>query len=187
MDILHGPWCFGSSLQQLSMLSSFSWSREVVFNLSLCRLQVGHEPLPSTVGTTMFGRRVLYLPGFFSYGEWGVINQYLIVSLDKLRAADRKWICFSARHIVKVDGKSGLFRGLSPRIVSSAISTVIRSKVKQVGKGWEERLYTYLYSLTSYFLIWRLMPICFWNILYVSGHQHNHRWRKIGLLWHFNL
>ncbi|XP_036960334.1 mitochondrial carrier homolog 1-like isoform X2 [Acanthopagrus latus] len=67
-------------------------------------IQVGHEPLPPTVGTTMFGRRVLYLPGFFSY----------------------------AQYIVKVDGKGGLFRGLSPRIVSSAISTVVRSKVKQV-------------------------------------------------------
>ncbi|CAI5678640.1 mitochondrial carrier homolog 1 isoform X2 [Oreochromis niloticus] len=67
-------------------------------------IQVGHEPLPPTVGTTMFGRRVLYLPGFFSY----------------------------AQHIVKVDGKRGLLRGLSPRIVSSAISTVVRSKVKQV-------------------------------------------------------
>ncbi|XP_074537243.1 mitochondrial carrier homolog 1-like isoform X2 [Halichoeres trimaculatus] len=67
-------------------------------------IQVGHEPLPPTVGTTMFGRRVLYLPGFFSY----------------------------AHHIVKVDGKTGLFRGLSPRIVSSTISTVVRSKVKQV-------------------------------------------------------
>ncbi|XP_041801432.1 mitochondrial carrier homolog 1-like isoform X2 [Chelmon rostratus] len=67
-------------------------------------IQVGHEPLPPTVGTTMFGRRVLYLPGFFSY----------------------------AQYIVKVDGKRGLFRGLSPRIVSSAISTVVRSKVKQV-------------------------------------------------------
>ncbi|XP_045911153.1 mitochondrial carrier homolog 1-like isoform X2 [Micropterus dolomieu] len=66
-------------------------------------IQVGHEPLPPTVGTTMFGRRVLYLPGFFSY----------------------------AHHIVKVDGKKGLFRGLSPRLVSSAISTVVRSKVKQ--------------------------------------------------------
>ncbi|XP_054631684.1 mitochondrial carrier homolog 1-like [Dunckerocampus dactyliophorus] len=65
-------------------------------------IQVGHEPLPPTVGTTMFGRRVLYLPGFFSY----------------------------AQHIVKVDGKRGLFRGLSPRMVSIAISTVIRTKVK---------------------------------------------------------
>uniref|UniRef100_A0AAY4ES02 Mitochondrial carrier 1 n=1 Tax=Denticeps clupeoides TaxID=299321 RepID=A0AAY4ES02_9TELE len=66
-------------------------------------IQVGHEPLPPTVGTTLFGRKVLYLPGFFSY----------------------------AQHIVKVDGKLGLFRGLSPRIVSSAISTIVRSKVKQ--------------------------------------------------------
>ncbi|XP_071378389.1 mitochondrial carrier homolog 1-like [Centroberyx affinis] len=66
-------------------------------------IQVGHEPLAPTAGTTMFGRRVLYLPGFFSY----------------------------AQHIVKVDGKRGLFRGLSPRIVSSAISTMVRSKVKQ--------------------------------------------------------
>ncbi|XP_070695934.1 mitochondrial carrier homolog 1-like [Pempheris klunzingeri] len=66
-------------------------------------IQVGHEPLPPTVGTTMFGRRVLYLPGFFSY----------------------------AQHIVNVDGKSGLFRGLLPHLMSSAISTVVRSKVKQ--------------------------------------------------------
>ncbi|KAK5618699.1 Mitochondrial carrier 1 [Crenichthys baileyi] len=67
-------------------------------------IQVGHEPLPPTVGTTMFGRRLIYLPGFFNY----------------------------ARHIVKVDGKLGLFRGLSPRIVSSTISTVVRGKVKQM-------------------------------------------------------
>ncbi|XP_013769521.1 mitochondrial carrier homolog 1 isoform X4 [Pundamilia nyererei] len=38
---------------------------------------------------------------------------------------------FSLMHIVKMDGKRGLLRGLSPRIVSSAISTVVRSKVKQ--------------------------------------------------------
>ncbi|XP_071227747.1 mitochondrial carrier homolog 1-like isoform X2 [Salvelinus alpinus] len=66
-------------------------------------IQIGHEPLIPTVGTTMFGRKVLYLPGFFSY----------------------------AQHIIRVDGKRGLFRGLSPRIMSSAISTMVRSKVKQ--------------------------------------------------------
>ncbi|XP_069544677.1 mitochondrial carrier homolog 1-like isoform X3 [Brachyistius frenatus] len=37
----------------------------------------------------------------------------------------------SLTHIVAVDGNTGLFRGLSPRIVSSTISTVVRSKVKQ--------------------------------------------------------
>ncbi|KAK6307950.1 hypothetical protein J4Q44_G00212210 [Coregonus suidteri] len=66
-------------------------------------IQIGHEPLTPTVGTTMFGRKVLYLPGFFSY----------------------------AQHVVRVDGKRGLFRGLSPCIMSSAISTMVRSKVKQ--------------------------------------------------------
>uniref|UniRef100_A0A665X4G0 Mitochondrial carrier 1 n=1 Tax=Echeneis naucrates TaxID=173247 RepID=A0A665X4G0_ECHNA len=69
-------------------------------------IQVGHEPLPLTVGTTVFGKRVLYLPGFFSYG-----------------------------HIAKVDGKRGIFRGLSLRIVTSAISTMVRSKVRQVRTG----------------------------------------------------
>lgn len=39
---------------------------------------------------------------------------------------------FSAQHIVKVDGKTGIFRGLSPRIASSVISTVVRGKVRQV-------------------------------------------------------
>ncbi|XP_071203216.1 mitochondrial carrier homolog 1-like isoform X5 [Salvelinus alpinus] len=66
-------------------------------------IQIGHEPLTPTVGVTMFGRKVFYLPGFFSY----------------------------AQHIVRVDGKMGLFRGLSPRIMSSAISTMVRSKVKE--------------------------------------------------------
>lgn len=41
-------------------------------------------------------------------------------------------ICPAARHIVKVDGRRGLFRGLPPRLVSSAVSTVVRTKVKQV-------------------------------------------------------
>ena len=45
---------------------------------------------------------------------------------------------YSAQYIVKVDGKGGLFRGLSPRIVSSAISTVVRSKVKQVSKDFTD-------------------------------------------------
>ncbi|XP_055079170.1 mitochondrial carrier homolog 1-like isoform X2 [Periophthalmus magnuspinnatus] len=67
-------------------------------------IQVGHEPLPPTWGTTLFGRKVLYLPGLFSY----------------------------AQHILQVDGKCGLFRGLSPHIVCCAVSTVVKRKVKQM-------------------------------------------------------
>ncbi|KAL8168416.1 UNVERIFIED_CONTAM: Mitochondrial carrier 1 [Gekko kuhli] len=66
-------------------------------------VQVGHEPLPPTLGRNLLGRKVLYLPGFFTY----------------------------ARHIVRVDGKKGLFRGLTPRIISSTLSTVTRGQVKK--------------------------------------------------------
>ncbi|XP_075766046.1 mitochondrial carrier homolog 1 isoform X3 [Pelodiscus sinensis] len=67
-------------------------------------VQVGHEPLPPTIGRNVLGRKVLYLPGFFTY----------------------------AKHIVAVDGKTGLFRGLAPRILSSTLSTVTRGTVKKV-------------------------------------------------------
>uniref|UniRef100_K7F3D8 Mitochondrial carrier homolog 1 n=1 Tax=Pelodiscus sinensis TaxID=13735 RepID=K7F3D8_PELSI len=67
-------------------------------------LKVGHEPLPPTIGRNVLGRKVLYLPGFFTY----------------------------AKHIVAVDGKTGLFRGLAPRILSSTLSTVTRGTVKKV-------------------------------------------------------
>ncbi|NXT81787.1 MTCH1 protein, partial [Zapornia atra] len=66
-------------------------------------LQVGHEPLPPTVGRNVLGRKVLYLPGFFTY----------------------------ARHIVDVDGTRGLFRGLTPRLISSTLSTLTRGSVKK--------------------------------------------------------
>ncbi|XP_010209267.1 PREDICTED: mitochondrial carrier homolog 1 [Tinamus guttatus] len=36
-----------------------------------------------------------------------------------------------ARHIVEVDGKKGLFRGLTPRLVSSTLSTITRGSVKK--------------------------------------------------------
>ncbi|NWS32724.1 MTCH2 protein, partial [Polioptila caerulea] len=67
-------------------------------------LQVGYEPLPPTLGRNIFGRQVYQLPGLFSY----------------------------AKHIIKVDGRAGLFKGLTPRLCSSAIGTVVHSKVLQL-------------------------------------------------------
>ncbi|XP_010847041.1 PREDICTED: mitochondrial carrier homolog 1, partial [Bison bison bison] len=66
--------------------------------------RVGHEPMPPTIGTNVLGRKVLYLPSFFTY----------------------------AKYIVQVDGKIGLFRGLSPRLMSNALSTVTRGSMKKV-------------------------------------------------------
>ncbi|XP_053576335.1 mitochondrial carrier homolog 2 [Bombina bombina] len=73
-------------------------------------VQVGHEPLPPTLGRNMFGRQVYQLPGLFAY----------------------------ARHIVSIDGKTGLFKGLAPRLCAGAFGTLVHSKVLQLYKGNED-------------------------------------------------
>uniref|UniRef100_A0A8C1G500 Mitochondrial carrier homolog 2 n=1 Tax=Cyprinus carpio TaxID=7962 RepID=A0A8C1G500_CYPCA len=67
-------------------------------------VQVGHEPLSPTLGRNMFGRQVYQLPGLFAY----------------------------AKHIIKIDGKSGLFKGLTPRLCAGTIGTIVHSRVLQV-------------------------------------------------------
>ncbi|KAI2662555.1 26S proteasome regulatory subunit 6A [Labeo rohita] len=71
---------------------------------------VGHEPLPPTLGRNLFGRQVYQLPGLFAY----------------------------AKHIIKIDGKSGLFKGLTPRLCAGTIGTIVHSKVLQ--KCQEEKI-----------------------------------------------
>lgn len=66
-------------------------------------VQVGHEPLPPTLGRNLFGRQVYQLPGLFAY----------------------------AKHIVKIDGKAGLFNGLAPRLCAGTIGTIVHSRVLQ--------------------------------------------------------
>ncbi|XP_032805249.1 mitochondrial carrier homolog 2 isoform X1 [Petromyzon marinus] len=66
-------------------------------------IQVGHEPLAPLWGRNMFGRHVLQLPGLFGY----------------------------ARHITKVDGKLGLFRGLAPRLCTTMLASSTHSFVLQ--------------------------------------------------------
>ncbi|XP_012692029.1 mitochondrial carrier homolog 2 [Clupea harengus] len=66
-------------------------------------VQVGHEPLPPSLGRNLFGRQVYQLPGLFAY----------------------------AKHIVKIDGKAGLFNGLAPRLCAGTIGTIVHSRVLQ--------------------------------------------------------
>uniref|UniRef100_A0A671UB89 Mitochondrial carrier homolog 2 n=1 Tax=Sparus aurata TaxID=8175 RepID=A0A671UB89_SPAAU len=68
-------------------------------------IQVGHEPLPPILGRNLFGRQVYQLPGLFAY----------------------------AKHIIKIDGKVGLFKGLGPRLCAGTIGTIVHSRVVQVG------------------------------------------------------
>ncbi|XP_004568759.1 mitochondrial carrier homolog 2 [Maylandia zebra] len=66
-------------------------------------IQVGHEPLRPTLGRNLFGRQVYQLPGLFAY----------------------------AKHIIKIDGRAGLFKGLGPRLCAGTIGTLVHSKVAQ--------------------------------------------------------
>uniref|UniRef100_A0A8C2WC21 Mitochondrial carrier homolog 2 n=1 Tax=Cyclopterus lumpus TaxID=8103 RepID=A0A8C2WC21_CYCLU len=68
-------------------------------------IQVGHEPLAPSLGRNLFGRQVSQLPGLFAY----------------------------AKHIIKIDGKAGLFKGLGPRLCAGSIGTIVHSNVVQVG------------------------------------------------------
>uniref|UniRef100_A0A2K5W3S8 Mitochondrial carrier homolog 2 n=1 Tax=Macaca fascicularis TaxID=9541 RepID=A0A2K5W3S8_MACFA len=63
----------------------------------------GYEPLPPTIGRNIFGRQVCQLPGLFSY----------------------------AQHIASIDGRRGLFTGLTPRLCSGVLGTVVHGKVLQ--------------------------------------------------------
>uniref|UniRef100_G3PN89 Mitochondrial carrier homolog 2 n=1 Tax=Gasterosteus aculeatus aculeatus TaxID=481459 RepID=G3PN89_GASAC len=66
-------------------------------------IQVGHEPLAPTLGRNLFGRQVYQLPGLFAY----------------------------AKHIMKIDGKAGLFKGIGPRLCAGSIGTIVHSNVLQ--------------------------------------------------------
>ncbi|XP_066549973.1 mitochondrial carrier homolog 2-like [Amia ocellicauda] len=66
-------------------------------------VQVGYEPLTPTLGRNIFGRQVYYLPGLFTY----------------------------AKYIVKIDGISGLFKGLVPRLCALAIGKFVYHRVIQ--------------------------------------------------------
>uniref|UniRef100_A0A674PAN6 Mitochondrial carrier homolog 2 n=1 Tax=Takifugu rubripes TaxID=31033 RepID=A0A674PAN6_TAKRU len=70
-------------------------------------IQVGHEPLPPTLGRNLFGRQVYQLPGLFAY----------------------------AQHIIRIDGKVGLFKGLGPRLCAGTIGTLVHGRVVQVSSS----------------------------------------------------
>ncbi|KAJ7379319.1 Mitochondrial carrier 2 [Desmophyllum pertusum] len=66
-------------------------------------MQVGHEPIPPTASKTFLGTKVLRLPSFFQY----------------------------ANHIKNINGWSGLYRGLLPRVYSSMIGTLVNNTILQ--------------------------------------------------------
>lgn len=53
--------------------------------------------------------------------------------LSYLISCENIFVLFLAKHIVKIDGKVGLFKGLGPRLCAGTIGTLVHSQVLQVG------------------------------------------------------
>lgn len=58
-----------------------------------------------------------------------------------------------AKHIVKIDGKSGLFKGLAPRLCAGTIGTIVHSRVLQV---------QYARQVLKRFICFDKKCACFW-------------------------
>uniref|UniRef100_A0A8C0D498 Mitochondrial carrier homolog 2 n=1 Tax=Balaenoptera musculus TaxID=9771 RepID=A0A8C0D498_BALMU len=64
-------------------------------------IQGGYEPLPPTTGRNIFGQQFCQLPGLSCY----------------------------AQHVASINGKYGLFTGLTPRLCSGVLGSVVHGKV----------------------------------------------------------
>ncbi|KAL1117032.1 hypothetical protein AAG570_004360 [Ranatra chinensis] len=100
--------CRDASDQAFSCLSSlgfrlFANTLAHPFDYAKVLIQIGHEPLPPYPTTTFFGRKVNALPNVFKY----------------------------VKHIKTVDGWSGCYRGLAPRLASQIVGVYsLRATVK---------------------------------------------------------
>ncbi|ELT95424.1 hypothetical protein CAPTEDRAFT_226268 [Capitella teleta] len=75
-------------------------------------IQIGHEPVAPSPGTSIFGRKVLCYPNLFKY----------------------------LGHIRKQDGFFGMYRGLMPRLAGGLIGTYVTASVSVQLKGGTNNL-----------------------------------------------
>ncbi|XP_032677266.1 mitochondrial carrier homolog 2 isoform X2 [Odontomachus brunneus] len=66
-------------------------------------IQIGHEPIPPKQTVTLFGKPALKLPNIFAY----------------------------VKHIKKVDGFTGCYKGLVPKLCSYTVSTIASQKTAE--------------------------------------------------------
>ncbi|XP_019871349.2 mitochondrial carrier homolog 2-like [Aethina tumida] len=71
------------------------------FEYAKVLIQIGYEPIPPRPTTTFFGKPALKLPNIFEY----------------------------VKHIKSVDGFSGCYRGLAPKVCGSLLSAVVTQKI----------------------------------------------------------
>ncbi|CAH0547542.1 unnamed protein product [Brassicogethes aeneus] len=71
------------------------------FEYAKVLIQIGYEPIPPRPTTTFFGKPALKLPNIFEY----------------------------VKHIKSVDGISGCYRGLGPKVCGNLLSAVVTQKI----------------------------------------------------------
>lgn len=65
----------------------------------------------------------IYIESIFAWNFSVTVSFYWNLNL---------WLVFLAQHIASIDGKRGLFTGLTPRLCSGVLGTVVHGKVLQV-------------------------------------------------------
>lgn len=87
-----------------TILSGIGQSPLYPLNFVKVLMQIGHEPLPVFKSKNLFGRETLYYPNSFSY----------------------------LRYIYKMEGITGLYRGLGMKIISNSVGNIVYNKVSQI-------------------------------------------------------
>lgn len=78
------------------------------FEYAKVLIQIGYEPIPARATTTLFGRSALVLPNVFQY----------------------------VSYIKGIDGLSGCYRGLTPKLLGNVVSVLSSEKIaEQLGLG----------------------------------------------------
>ncbi|XP_048661679.1 mitochondrial carrier homolog 1, partial [Marmota marmota marmota] len=103
-------------------------------------IQVGHEPMPPTLGTNVLGKKVLYLPSFFTYAalletSYEMMMQCVsrmlahplhVISMRCMvqfvgREAKYSGVLSSIGKIFKEEGLLGFFVGLIPHLLGDVV------------------------------------------------------------------
>ena len=84
-------------------------------------IQLGHEPIPPVMVTTIFGKKALQLPNIFKY----------------------------VGHIKRTDGFFGMYRGFGPRILEGIVASFAQETVALALKNHNEEYHKYVYEEIS--------------------------------------
>lgn len=118
-----------SNHRRLCFSSFYTTSNHLFYNTFS---QIGHEPIPPRPTTTIFGQPALALPNIFQYGLYRFLalrfSPYALLSVSNrfLNIFFR-----TVKYIKTVDGFTGCYRGLVPKLCANAVSAFAFQKTNE--------------------------------------------------------